>query len=85
MYVSAIRCDEFIEETETIPRSVNEESITCKKTKFLCSTCLFINCHCIFDSCQYLLLCDKISGKTKTLITLHDTNNELKQVCILII
>ena len=34
MYDSAITCDEFIEETETIPRSVNEESITCKKQNF---------------------------------------------------
>ena len=27
-------------------------------------------CHCIVDGCWYLLLSDKISSKTKTLITI---------------
>ena len=31
-----------------------------RNKKFLYFTCLFINYHCIIDSCQHLLLSDKI-------------------------
>ena len=38
--------------------------------KFLHLTRLFINCHRTIDSCKYLLLFNKISGKTKTFTAL---------------
>ena len=38
------------------------------KCKTFLFTCIFINCHSIIESCQYLLLIDKISSKTKTII-----------------
>ena len=59
---SAIMCDEIIdaeaksnsnaksneEEAKPVPANFNEKNITCKIQNF---TCLFINYHCIIDSC----------------------------------
>ena len=48
MHDSVIMCDEIIdaEETKTIPKN-----ITCKTKIFYFFTYLFINYHCIIDSC----------------------------------
>ena len=48
----------------------NEKETTCKNAKFLYFICIFINYYSVIDSCCYLLLFDKISGKTKTLIVI---------------
>ena len=74
---SAITCNEIIdaeakskdEETKVFPTNFNEKKQNLWNTKFLYFTNLFINCCCIFDSCQYLLLSDKILSKTKIFIT----------------
>ena len=47
---SVITCDEIIEETKTIQTHFNEKDSICK-TKTFYLTCLFINYHCIIDSC----------------------------------
>ena len=52
---------------KTIPTNFIKKNVTCKTQKFLCFTCIFFNCYSIIDSCQFLLLSDKISSKTKTL------------------
>ena len=66
---SVIMCDEVIEsydeETKTIPSNFNE-----KKAKFLYFTWIFSNYYIIIDICCYLLLSDKISNKTKKIITI---------------
>ena len=68
---SVLTCDEIIEETKTIPINFNEKNITCKTKniykKYICFTCLFINCYSIIDSCWYFRLSNKISSKIKTL------------------
>ena len=49
---SAITCDEIIEEeTKTVTTNFNEKKKQSAKQKFLNFTCLFINYHCIIDSC----------------------------------
>ena len=50
--------------------NLNKKINILKNTKFLNFTCIFINYNSIVDSCLYLLLCHKISGKTKTFITI---------------
>ena len=71
---SAITCDEVIEsydeETKTIPTNFNEKKATCEKQNFYILLSFYINHYSIIDSCQYLLLFDKISNKTKTFITI---------------
>ena len=63
---SSFMSDEIIEsydeETKTIPTNFNEEKVTCKISIFYL--------HCIIDSCEYLLLFDTISRKTKTFVTI---------------
>ena len=49
------------DEIKTIPTNFNEKKVTCKTQKFLYFTCLFINYHYIINSCQYILLPDKIA------------------------
>ena len=76
-----ITCDEIIdaeeksfdEKTKTAPTNFNGKKQPVKHIYF---TCIFINYYSIFDSCYFLLLCDKISSKIKTLVT----NNELKEI-----
>ena len=50
---SVITCDEIIEDPETIPKNFNEKERACKTQNFTCInyTCIFINYHCIVDSC----------------------------------
>ena len=76
---SAITCDEIIEsydeETKTILTNFNETKAIFKIHKFYILTCIFINYCSILNSCQDLLLFDKISSKTKTFIKpFHNTN-----------
>ena len=79
---STITCDEIIDaKAKSNDEETNQfQEILIKKynmqnTKFLYFTYLFINYHCIIESCQYLLLSDKISKNT-TQIT------NLKKLCI---
>ena len=69
---SAIICDEvtesYDEEIKTIPTNFYEKIITCKTQRFYILLTFFINHYYIIDSCQYILLSDKISRKTKTFI-----------------
>ena len=53
----------------TKKKNFNKKIAPFKTKKFIYSACIFINCYSIIDSCQYLLLSDKISCKTKTFIT----------------
>ena len=69
---SVIACDEVIDVED---RNFNEKDIACKTQNF---TCLFINYHCIIDSCKYLLLSDKIFSKTKAFITIPQ--NQFKTI-----
>ena len=56
---SLIMCDEIIDanaklnnkETKIAPTNFNEINVTCKTQNFYFFTCLFINYHCIIDSC----------------------------------
>ena len=56
---SAVTCDEPIgaeaksknKETKTIPTNFNEKKYNLLNLKFVYFTCLFINYHCIIDSC----------------------------------
>ena len=61
----SIKCNEikesYDEQTKRVSTNFNQ-----KKTKFLYFICIFINYYNIIDSCQYLLLSDKISSKPKT-------------------
>ena len=79
---STITCDEIIDaKAKSNDEETNQfQEILIKKynmqnTKFLYFTYLFINYHCIIESCYYLLLSDKISNNT-TQIT------NLKKLCI---
>ena len=45
----------YDEETKTIPKN-----IICETKSFYILLAFFINYNCIIDSCQYLLLSDKI-------------------------
>ena len=56
---SLIMCDEIVEEIKIILTNFNEKKLD-SQAKFLYFTCIFINYHCIIDSCYYLLLPDKI-------------------------
>ena len=58
---SVITCDEIIDaEAKRVPTNFNEKNYNWLNTKFIYRTCLFINYHCIIDSCQYLFSSDKI-------------------------
>ena len=48
--------------------------------KFIYFTCIFINYSGVIDNCWYLLLFDKILRKTKTFLSFHVRNNELKEI-----
>ena len=65
---STIMCDEVIESYDEENKTISKNFM--KNVKFLYFTCILINFYSIIDSCQYLLLFDKISSKTKTLITI---------------
>ena len=64
---SKIICDEVIksydEGIKTIPVNFNEKKVYYKMQSFSYFTCIFVNYYSINDSCQYLLLSDKISSK----------------------
>ena len=79
---SAIMYDKVLEsynkETKTIP-SFNEKKAICKTQNFHILLAFFIKYYNIIDSCQYLLLFDKIQGK-KHLTPVQDTKNELSEV-----
>ena len=68
---SAIICDEIIksydEEIKTIPINFNENNITCKPQSFYFLLAYFL--ITIVNSCQCILLSDKMSSKTKQFIT----------------
>ena len=73
---TAIICDEVIdagadakakqndEEKRTVSKNFNEKNITCKRQNFY----ILFAFYSVIDSCYYLLLCNKISSKTKTFI-----------------
>ena len=63
---STIMCDDVIESYDEENKTISKNFM--KNAKFLYFTCILINF--IIDSCQYLLLFDKIWSKTKTLITI---------------
>ena len=72
---SAIMCDEIAESYEEDVKdklhnetNLNEKMAACKMQ--ICFTCIFIDYYSIIDSCQYLLLSNKISNKTKKSITI---------------
>ena len=64
---SVIICDEVIksydEEIKTIPTYFNKKNIKCKTQNVYVLLDFFINCYYIIDSCQYILLSDKISNE----------------------
>ena len=81
----AITCDEIKsevksnnEETKTFHTNFNEKNIT-YNTKLLCFANNYITYHYVIDSCQYLLLSDKISRKTKTFITISQHKFQIKR------
>ena len=57
-------------ETKTIPRTFNEKKAICKTQNGYILTCILINYYSIIESCEYLLLSDKISSKKKIFITI---------------
>ena len=76
---SVITCNEIIdakskswdEETKTVPTNFNEKKMQSEKQKkSIYYLLFFINYHNIIDKCQYLLLHDNISSKTKTFIVI---------------
>ena len=73
-YLASIMDDSAFTCNKTI-KSYNKKQILMKKSNlqtatFLYFTCIFINYYSIIDSCQYLLLFEKILSKTKTFITI---------------
>ena len=49
---SVIMCDEILEGMKTVPTNFNgKNKINLWNRKSLYFTCIFINCHCIIDSC----------------------------------
>ena len=52
-------CEEIIEETKIVAANFNGKS-SLWSTKLLCFTYIYINYQCITESCEYLLLPDKI-------------------------
>ena len=78
---SAIMYDKVLEsyniETKISP-SFNEKKAICKTQNF--HTCIFIKYYNIIDSCQYLLLFDKIQGKKHLTPVQDTTKNELSEV-----
>ena len=75
---SAIMCDKIIESHHN-ETNFNEKRGTSKMQNF-CFTCIFINYYSIIDSCQYLLLFDKRSSKTKTVITMSLHKQQIKNI-----
>ena len=73
---SEISCDKITEETKLIPKIFNKKQVAYKTKNYIYLTYLLINYHSIIDSCQYLLLPDKISKKQKLLLPYHMTNNK---------
>ena len=67
--ISVIRSYKTLEEAKPIPTNFNEKK-EALNSKFLYFTCIFINYHYIIDSCHYLLFSNKISSKTKRIITI---------------
>ena len=63
---SVIICYEIIETTKSVPAKTVPTKIA--RTNFFILLAFFIIYHCIIDSCQYLLLPDKIQSKRKTFI-----------------
>ena len=64
---SVIMCDEikgsYDKETKLFQKTLMKK-VDYKTTKFLYFTCIFVDCFSNNDSCQYLLLSDKLSNKT---------------------
>ena len=63
---SVMMCDEILQETKIVPTNFNKNKATFKTQNFYILLVFVL----IIDSCQYLLLSDKISSKTKTFITI---------------
>ena len=80
MYAEAKLSPKDDEKTKTIPINFHENEVTCKTQIFYILLAYFINYFSIVDSCQYLLLSDKILSKKKHLLPIHDT--KLKQAYI---
>ena len=78
---SVIKCDEIIETTKKFQQILMEKSKPVKK-EIPYFTCLFIHYHNIIESCEDLLLPDKIENKKKHLFPYHVTNNKLKKVIL---
>ena len=68
---SVITCDEVIksydEEIKTIPTNFDEKNITCKTQSFYILLTFYISRYYIIDSCQYILLSNKMLNKNKNI------------------
>ena len=77
-----ITCDEIMEETKTIPTNFHEKNITCKIQNFyILLTFLLITIALLIALSIYCYLI-KFRANQKHLLLFHDTNNELKKLCI---
>ena len=66
---SVITCDEIIEETKSVPTNLNEKKVTCKTQNFYILLS-FLSVTIVLLIVVSLLLSDKISSKTKILVTI---------------
>ena len=68
---SVITCDEVIksydEEIKTSPTNFDEKNITCKTQSFYILLTFYISRYYIIDSCQYILLSNKMLNKNKNI------------------
>ena len=68
---SVITCDEVIksydEKIKTIPTNFDEKNITCKTQSFYILLTFYISRYYIIDSCQYILLSNKMLNKNKNI------------------
>ena len=65
--------ESYDEERKTIPTNFNRKKANFKM-KNVCILLVFLDYHCIIDSCYYLLLSDKISSETKVFISISLQN-----------
>ena len=79
---SEITCDDVIESKDE-ETNFNEKKEPVKR-EFLYFACICINYYRIIDSCQYLVLSDKISRKPKHFLPFQLTNNKLKEIIYLL-
>ena len=68
---SVITCAEVIksydEEIKTSPTNFDEKNITCKTQSFYILLTFYISRYYIIDSCQYILLSNKMLNKNKNI------------------